>query len=227
MVGREWPTSIVDGISRSATSLRNFSQDMVGANEPMPSVSKKLVMAPRTMPSMLGFARPRDRRANQDEDKEQARQPERHKQCNQHGFPPPAKDYRSILDDCRSRGYGAAMLDLDDQQQAARDWFEALRTRICAAFEEIEREAGSDAAFELHAVAADRPRRRARRRRRARADERHGVRKGRGQRLDRRRALLARVRGQHCRRRGRPALLRHRASASSPTWPTRTCPRCT
>ncbi|MEO7239855.1 MAG: oxygen-dependent coproporphyrinogen oxidase [Sphingomicrobium sp.] len=39
------------------------------------------------------------------------------------------------------------MTPLDDQQQAARDWFEALRTRICAAFEAIEREAGSDAAF--------------------------------------------------------------------------------
>ncbi|MCL6697917.1 oxygen-dependent coproporphyrinogen oxidase [Sphingomonas sp. NSE70-1] len=40
------------------------------------------------------------------------------------------------------------MLDLDDQQQAARDWFESLRTRICDAFEAIEREAGSDARFE-------------------------------------------------------------------------------
>ena len=40
------------------------------------------------------------------------------------------------------------MRPLDDQQQAARDWFESLRTRICAAFEAIEREAGSDAAFE-------------------------------------------------------------------------------
>jgi coproporphyrinogen III oxidase len=39
------------------------------------------------------------------------------------------------------------MKPLDDQQQAARDWFEALRTRICAEFEAIEREAGSDAAF--------------------------------------------------------------------------------
>jgi coproporphyrinogen III oxidase len=39
------------------------------------------------------------------------------------------------------------MLELDPQQQAARDWFEALRTRICAEFEAIEREAGSDAAF--------------------------------------------------------------------------------
>ena len=39
------------------------------------------------------------------------------------------------------------MQELDEQQQAARDWFENLRDRICAAFEEIEREAGSDAAF--------------------------------------------------------------------------------
>jgi coproporphyrinogen III oxidase len=39
------------------------------------------------------------------------------------------------------------MLELDDQQQAARDWFESLRDRICAAFEAIEREVGSDAAF--------------------------------------------------------------------------------
>lgn len=39
------------------------------------------------------------------------------------------------------------MLTLDDQQQAARLWFESLRDRICAEFEAIEREAGSDAAF--------------------------------------------------------------------------------
>ncbi len=39
------------------------------------------------------------------------------------------------------------MIELDQQQQAARTWFEALRSRICAAFEAIEREAGSDAAF--------------------------------------------------------------------------------
>ena len=30
------------------------------------------------------------------------------------------------------------MLELDDQQQAARDWFESLRDRICAEFEAIE-----------------------------------------------------------------------------------------
>lgn len=39
------------------------------------------------------------------------------------------------------------MLELDDQQQAARDWFELLRDRICAAFEQIERDSGSAAAF--------------------------------------------------------------------------------
>jgi coproporphyrinogen III oxidase len=39
------------------------------------------------------------------------------------------------------------MLELDEQQQAARDWFESLRDRICAAFEEIERESGSDSSF--------------------------------------------------------------------------------
>ena len=39
------------------------------------------------------------------------------------------------------------MTDWTDSTSAARAWFEALRDRICAAFEAIEREAGSDAAF--------------------------------------------------------------------------------
>ena len=39
------------------------------------------------------------------------------------------------------------MKALDGQQQAARDWFESLRDHICAEFETIEREAGSDASF--------------------------------------------------------------------------------
>ncbi|MDF0489087.1 oxygen-dependent coproporphyrinogen oxidase [Sphingomonas sp. H39-1-10] len=39
------------------------------------------------------------------------------------------------------------MQPLDDQQTAARMWFEHLRDRICAAFEAIEAEAGSDARF--------------------------------------------------------------------------------
>ena len=40
------------------------------------------------------------------------------------------------------------MTPLDSEQQAARDWFESLRDRICAAFEQIERDVGSSAAFE-------------------------------------------------------------------------------
>ena len=39
------------------------------------------------------------------------------------------------------------MLALDEQQQAARNWFESLRNRITAEFEKIEREAGSEATF--------------------------------------------------------------------------------
>ena len=39
------------------------------------------------------------------------------------------------------------MTDWSDQTAAARAWFESLRDRICAAFEGLEREAGSDAAF--------------------------------------------------------------------------------
>lgn len=39
------------------------------------------------------------------------------------------------------------MIQLDTEQSAARAWFESLRDRICAAFESIEREAGSDASF--------------------------------------------------------------------------------
>lgn len=40
------------------------------------------------------------------------------------------------------------MTALDSEKQAARDWFESLQARICAEFEAIEREAGSDAAFD-------------------------------------------------------------------------------
>ena len=38
-------------------------------------------------------------------------------------------------------------IPMDDQQATARTWFENLRDRICATFESIEREAGSDATF--------------------------------------------------------------------------------
>src|SRR5687767_12637246 len=40
------------------------------------------------------------------------------------------------------------MIELDDEQRRARDWFESLRDRICAEVEAIEREAGSEAAFD-------------------------------------------------------------------------------
>lgn len=40
------------------------------------------------------------------------------------------------------------MTELDPQQQRARAWFEQLRDSICAEFVAIEREAGSDAAFD-------------------------------------------------------------------------------
>jgi coproporphyrinogen III oxidase len=39
------------------------------------------------------------------------------------------------------------MIELDEEQRSARTWFESLRDRICAEFEAIEREAGSEAAF--------------------------------------------------------------------------------
>ena len=51
------PTSIVVGISRSGTILRNLNQAAVGANEPMPSVSKKATTAPRPIASTFGLAR--------------------------------------------------------------------------------------------------------------------------------------------------------------------------
>src|SRR4051812_49840859 len=39
------------------------------------------------------------------------------------------------------------MISLDPEQQAARDWFESLRDRICAEFEAIEALGGGDGRF--------------------------------------------------------------------------------
>jgi coproporphyrinogen III oxidase len=43
------------------------------------------------------------------------------------------------------------MTEMESRKAEARAWFETLRTRICEAFEAIEREAGSDASFEYQA----------------------------------------------------------------------------
>jgi coproporphyrinogen III oxidase len=47
------------------------------------------------------------------------------------------------------------MSDWSESTAHARAWFESLRDRICAAFEAIEREAGSDATFEYAAWARE------------------------------------------------------------------------
>ena len=49
-----WPAFSIAGMKLSGTILRSLSQAVVGANEPMPSVSKKLVTAPSAMASTLG-----------------------------------------------------------------------------------------------------------------------------------------------------------------------------
>ena len=53
ITGSAWPTSIVPGMSSSGTRRSNRNAAVVVANEPMPSVSKKLVTKPisRSTPS--------------------------------------------------------------------------------------------------------------------------------------------------------------------------------
>ena len=46
MVGGVWPTFRVPGIFSSGTSRKNLKMAVVGANDPIPRVSKKLVMQP-------------------------------------------------------------------------------------------------------------------------------------------------------------------------------------
>ena len=121
------------------------------------------------------------------------------------------------------------MIELDDQQQAAaRDWFESLRDRICAEFEAIEREAGSDARVRLSSPWD-------------RTDPDgapggggvRGLMKGKvfekvgvnvstvGGRFE------PRIRRDRSTARARIRASSPPASASSRTWPTRTCPRST
>ncbi len=52
-----------------------------------------------------------------------------------------------LLPRCSGFGKVRTMDTKDARTDAARTWFETLRDRICAEFETIEREAGSDAAF--------------------------------------------------------------------------------
>src|SRR3954466_13201759 len=51
------PQNMVCGISRSGTMRRNLNQAVVGANEPMPSVSRKFTTAPRARASAPGATR--------------------------------------------------------------------------------------------------------------------------------------------------------------------------
>src|SRR5579871_621564 len=53
-VGAQWPTFNVPGIFSSGTIFQNLNTDVVGANDPMPSVSKKLVTKPTTYSLMVG-----------------------------------------------------------------------------------------------------------------------------------------------------------------------------
>jgi coproporphyrinogen III oxidase len=49
------------------------------------------------------------------------------------------------------------VIELDAEQQAAREWFESLRDRICAEFEAIEAEAGGDSRFDYQPWQRDDP----------------------------------------------------------------------
>ena len=90
MDGGVSPTSIVGGM-RSGTSLRNFSQAVVGANEPMPSVSKKLTIAPSPIASSVGRAPLATASRSGATRGTEEGQRQRNQQGNQHAaIPPPA-----------------------------------------------------------------------------------------------------------------------------------------
>ena len=84
MAGGVSPTSMVGGISRSGTMRRNFNHAVVGANEPMPSVSKKLTTRPEhhrldVWPSPFLY-----RGAGEHEREQEDREDERYQKRNQH-----------------------------------------------------------------------------------------------------------------------------------------------
>ena len=55
-VGSVWPTFNVPGMLASSTTRPNLNSDVVVANEPIPSVSKKSVTTPMTI--CTGFGHP-------------------------------------------------------------------------------------------------------------------------------------------------------------------------
>ena len=87
------PTSMVCGIRRSGTSLRNLNQAVVGANEPIPSVSKKLVTAPSSIASSARLgALGGSRRGAARRSKAGSPVSSGIKKRDQHGCPPQAMD---------------------------------------------------------------------------------------------------------------------------------------
>jgi hypothetical protein len=54
ITGRVWPVLRVPGMSSSGTMFRNLKIAVEGAKEPMPRVSKKLVMKPVRREAMEG-----------------------------------------------------------------------------------------------------------------------------------------------------------------------------
>jgi hypothetical protein len=55
MVASVWPTFSVPGIFSSGTRLRSLSTAVVGANEPIPNVSKKEVTKPSATSKRVGL----------------------------------------------------------------------------------------------------------------------------------------------------------------------------
>ena len=125
-------------------------------------------------------------------------------------------------------GKSCAHDDWTPQTAQARDWFETLRDRICAEFEAIEREAGSDAAFEYTPWDRETD---------DGADGGGGVRGVmKGKVFEKVGVNVSTVSGEFAPQfaatingasEEQPGVSRPPASAWSRTWPTRMCPPCT